>query len=485
MEGRILIADGMPTQRIILKARVAETGFAVEQSNTLGAALRACAAAVPDLVILSDALDHLGGPAALTRLRAVAGMENVPIIALTDDDTRAARLALLQAGADAVAGRCPDGAALRARMRSLLQRRAADAELGGAIPPRDGAALDGFALAEPPAPAFRPAGRIAIVCPDAPRAIRWRQDLSRRMRDNFFVVDPSHALAELGREPPPDAVILTQESTDPSAALRLLSDLRCRSGTLRSVVILVQDDPDPDSASMALDFGVSDVLEGGFDGDELAVILRRELARKARADDRRRTLAAGLRMAATDPLTGLFNRRAGLAKLNRMLGTARREGTALAVMMIDLDHFKAINDRHGHAAGDTVLRTVATRMREALRHDDLLARYGGEEFLAALRGPSRAEALRAAERLRGAISAGPVPLGDGATRLTVSASIGVAELAGDRAGDVLAETLIDLADRSLYAAKAAGRDTVVMAPPGVRGAEGSTTVVPAGGSAVA
>ncbi|SDN58501.1 PAS domain S-box-containing protein/diguanylate cyclase (GGDEF) domain-containing protein [Halomonas shengliensis] len=166
-------------------------------------------------------------------------------------------------------------------------------------------------------------------------------------------------------------------------------------------------------------------------------------------------------LARHDELTGLLNRRAGLALLEEEIARSRRYSTPLAIAACDLDHFKRINDRHGHAAGDNVLREAAMRMRRALRQHDHLVRTGGEEFLVILPGISLAEGWQAMERLRLALSATPLE----APPLTLTLSAGVAELAPGEDSDALMER----ADRALYGAKEAGRNRVLEAAQPVMG----------------
>ena len=162
------------------------------------------------------------------------------------------------------------------------------------------------------------------------------------------------------------------------------------------------------------------------------------------------------RLASTDELTGLANRRALLAFADDALEQAQRSGTALAVLMIDIDHFKRINDSHGHATGDQVLRHVARVLGAGLRERDRLGRLGGEEFLAVLPGAALPQAQQVAERMRGAIDATPLIGPSGEVRFTVS--IGVA---GAREAES-ATALIDRADAALYRAKNGGRNAVAV-----------------------
>jgi diguanylate cyclase (GGDEF)-like protein len=161
-------------------------------------------------------------------------------------------------------------------------------------------------------------------------------------------------------------------------------------------------------------------------------------------------------LALRDPLTGCANRRHGLERLSGELEDADRLGTRVGVLMIDLDHFKRVNDSYGHLAGDRVILHAAAEIRACLRAGDLLVRYGGEEFLAIL-PDARDDALPAiAERIRARLAATPVELSHGAIRVT--ASVGAARSAAT--GDEAPAALLDAADQALYRAKAAGRNTV-------------------------
>ena len=167
--------------------------------------------------------------------------------------------------------------------------------------------------------------------------------------------------------------------------------------------------------------------------------------------------AAAETQAATDALTGASNRRAGLETLEQAARVAAHGGPPVAVLMLDLDHFKRVNDVHGHPVGDEVLRAAADAIAGGLRGGDTVVRYGGEEFLVAVRGAEGPEPARLAERIAGRIRALAVP-GAGGAVVRPTASIGVAAWTeGDDA-----RSLVARADRALYAAKDAGRDRVVL-----------------------
>lgn len=174
-----------------------------------------------------------------------------------------------------------------------------------------------------------------------------------------------------------------------------------------------------------------------------------------------RLFAETQRLATTDHLTGLFNRHYFFALAPRELERARRYRHSMALLVIDIDHFKSINDTYGHDAGDAVLRSVAERMRRELRDADILARFGGEEFIALLPETNLAGALHVAERLRTAVAVLPVMLQ--VQPLQVTISIGCAALDSINSADRL-EQLIHHADRALYRAKTQGRNQVALNP---------------------
>lgn len=170
---------------------------------------------------------------------------------------------------------------------------------------------------------------------------------------------------------------------------------------------------------------------------------------------------------ATDALTGIANRRALDGRLTRDVQSARTAGSALSVLMIDLDEFKSINDSCGHATGDDVLRLVAGALRKGVRPRDLAARFGGDEFVVILPGSTKRAAAFVAERLRDAVSRLDVRAPDG-TRVSVTSSFGVAEF--DPSAHASPEALLADADQALYDAKRSGRNVVAVAPdPDVRG----------------
>ena len=201
---------------------------------------------------------------------------------------------------------------------------------------------------------------------------------------------------------------------------------------------------------LAAEAGVRDEQE------QLAVTVAEQLALALGNARLRESLR---RQSVLDPLTGLFNRRYFDETLRRELARSRRMASPLSLVVLDVDHFKRVNDGFGHAAGDAVLRAIAQLIRQSIRYGDVACRYGGEELVILMPDCAQADAVRRAESLRADIAGAP-PMNDGAGPDTITASFGVAEfpLHGPDA-----EALFRAADQAMYRAKREGRNRVVLA----------------------
>ena len=224
----------------------------------------------------------------------------------------------------------------------------------------------------------------------------------------------------------------------------------------------MQSTPNSAEQAVAFDIGANEVLPAGLPTEELALRLRGLMRRKQSADRVRMSVQDGLRLAVIDPLTGLYNRRYAVSRLATIAQRAHELAAGFAVLLVDLDRFKAVNDRHGHAGGDTVLVEIARRLTENLRAPDLLARIGGEEFLVVLPDCGADEAQAVAERLRRVIGDKPVRL-SGGSEAHVTASIGVA-LAQSLSDLQDGSTALECADRALMRAKSEGRNQIMLWP---------------------
>jgi diguanylate cyclase (GGDEF)-like protein len=253
-------------------------------------------------------------------------------------------------------------------------------------------------------------------------------------------------------------VVLLDHAIDGDGAPRgggLVRDVAGDPELLGVAVILVHPGAGVNAVCAALAEGAADVWTTEGCAPELIARVRLAYRSRQLLDFALRRYADLEDLAYGDELTELPNRRGATRQIEVLLSRARRHGHQLAFLLIDADRFKGINDEHGHAVGDVVLRELAARLRERVRREDVVGRWGGEEFVVALPETTPDGAAAVAESLRAGVSG--TPIGAGGTELRVTISIGVAAWTGEELDDLVAR-----ADRALYAAKAAGRDRVVL-----------------------
>jgi len=266
-----------------------------------------------------------------------------------------------------------------------------------------------------------------------------------------LVARNGRAAVALTREHKPDLALLdvSMPELDGLNACRMIKE---DARTAHIPVFLVTAQSDTRSKIKGLNAGATDYITKPFDMNELLARLRGTLAEKSRHDQ----LSA---QALTDSLTSLTNRRGLEQQLDQLLAYVQRHDEPLSVLMVDVDHFKAVNDTFGHDVGDIVLSALAHRALESVRSQDVVGRFGGEEFLIILPGAAYGAAIAAAERLRAHVANSGIAAPGELLDMTIS--VGVATVQPDE--HIERNALIALADAALYTAKRTGRNRVVHA----------------------
>ncbi|MFT6169538.1 MAG: two-component system cell cycle response regulator [Celeribacter sp.] len=453
MAGRILIVDNVPTNRIILKVKLSSAFYEVIQAASGHDALLRAADSQPEIIILDTDLGDMTAHEACAQLKANSATCHIPILIATPSGDTEAKIAALKAGADEFLAKPIDELTLTARVRALMRARATTDELRR----RDETART-LGFAEAPA-SFSTPGKIALIGRTAEDAMTWRAGLRGLVSDDIEIVVADRLLETIAAGNAADLYVISSDIFGNTNGLRLIADIRARQITRSAGIVVVHGRQDRKEAIMALDLGANDIITRGADPEELALRLRSQMRRKKEADVLRISVDEGLRLAMVDPLTGLYNRRYAMPHLAQISEQSAKSNQNFAIMLIDLDRFKTINDTFGHCVGDQVLTEVAKRMRENMRGIDLVARFGGEEFLICMPMTTLMEARTAAERLRSVICATPVAMSTEGAPVSVSASIGLS-MGGDSNASI--ETLLQISDRALYDAKAEGRNQVTL-----------------------
>ncbi len=239
--------------------------------------------------------------------------------------------------------------------------------------------------------------------------------------------------------------------------LRVCSQMRTGELTRSLPIILIAEEDDRPRVVRGLDLGVNDFIMRPVERNELLARVRTQIRRQRYAVELRQSVTNTLALAVTDELTGLYNRRYFDRHLALMLDKAQQQHRDMAVMLIDMDFFKAVNDTHGHDTGDAVLREFANRLRRNIRGVDLACRFGGEEFVVLMPDTDYRQAQGVAERVRQAVADKTFEAGNGRP-LTITVSVG---LALNETKVDTPEAMLKRADVALYRAKREGRNRVV------------------------
>jgi two-component system cell cycle response regulator len=453
MTARVLVVDDIDANVKLLEARLTADYFEVRTARSGREALEICANERADVVLLDVMMPGMDGFEVCRRLKAETRTRHIPVIMVTALDQPADRVRGFEAGADDFLTKPVDDVALVKRVRNLARLKMLTDEMLMRASTEEQLGFAGD-LHKPFDQVAR-GGRILLV-EDNDSSYRRIQDALRGEFELAREADPASALRRL-----PDGdfdLIIVSLSLRDADGLRLCSQVRSLDRARHLPLLIIVEPGDDVPLLRGLDMGVNDYVVRPIDPNELLARVRTQLKRKRYLDHLRARLEESVEMAILDPLTGLHNRRYMTGHLATLFDDALRRGKPLSVLLIDIDHFKAVNDSHGHDAGDAVLREFATRIRRDTRGIDLACRLGGEEFVVVMPDCDLAKACQVGERLRQCIEVAPFEVGGKVGLLQITASVGVAALEFD---DDAPEHMLKRADEALYCAKRDGRNRVV------------------------
>ncbi|MDR3496166.1 MAG: PleD family two-component system response regulator [Ancalomicrobiaceae bacterium] len=452
MTARILVVDDIIANVKLLEARLNAEYFDVITATNGADAIELARVHLPDIILLDVMMPGMDGFEVCRRTKADARTMHIPIIMVTALDQVADRVKGLEAGADDFLTKPVSDVALITRINSLVRLKMLTDELR--VRAETSREL-GLEPASFDADAGGRRGRVLLV--DDRRSTYERlQSMLMATHDVKVVTNPQEALF-VAADGDFELVMVSLALTN-FDALRLCSQIRSLDRTRLLPVLLIIDHDETAKLLRALELGVNDYLVRPLDRQETMARVRTQVRRKRYTDFLRNNVQHTLEMAATDGLTGLYNRRYLMSHLSGFVDQSAERARPMAVLIVDIDFFKRINDTYGHDAGDEVLREFSQRMRANIRGMDLVARFGGEEFVVVMPDTDLGLAQGIAERLRQTVAGQPFSVSGGASAVDVTISVGIATF--DR-GDDTPDTMLKRADTALYRAKRDGRNRVV------------------------
>jgi two-component system, cell cycle response regulator len=449
MTARVLVVDDVQPNLKLLETRLSIEYFEVLTATNGPDAIAICKMDGCDIVLLDVMMPGMDGFEVCRRLRAAPETAHLPIVLVTALDRPADRVRGLEAGADDFLTKPVDEIALIARVRSLARLKFSIDELRGRA-----AYSSATGVVEALRPDAAERGRILLVDHQQSSFERIVTALTPH-HDVIRIDEPGEALAKAFSENV-DLMIVSL-GLGAFDGLRLCSQARSHKSTRSLPILAIADREDRQKVLRGLELGVNDYLTRPIDRNELLARTRTNVRQKRYADRLRQSVRQSVEMAFYDPLTGLNNRRFLERHLAAMIETARQRGAPLTMMILDIDHFKRINDTYGHDAGDLVLKGFAAELQHIVRIGDLVCRLGGEEFVVAMPGVDATHAARMAERARRTIENTEFPI-PAAGSVSITVSIGLADLRGE----LDSTDLYRRADRALYRSKSAGRNRVTL-----------------------
>lgn len=452
MTARVLIVDDIPTNVKLLEARLMAEYFDVVSASSGQQAIDICKANDIDIILLDVMMPEMDGFECCQILKHDPKTSHIPVVMITALDQPSDRVRGLEAGADDFLTKPVDDVQLMARVKSLVRLKVLTDELRSRAVTSHHIALENASRS---ASGVRTDdGKIIVIDTDTARGNRVSGYLGEK-HDVHVLSQPADAVFHLsGGEYELAIVSLDMDGFDP---LRICSQIRTVEQTRNLPILLIADEHDKPRVVRALDLGVNDFIMRPLERNELGARVRTQIRRQRYTVELRESVNSTMALAVIDELTGLYNRRYFERHLSLLLDKSQEQDRLMAIMLLDIDYFKPINDTYGHDVGDIILKEFALRLQRNIRGVDLACRYGGEEFVVVMPDIDRGQANNVAERVRIAMSDYGFNAGlDFPINITVSAGLALNEYLDDTP-----ETIIKRADIALYRAKRAGRNQVV------------------------
>jgi two-component system cell cycle response regulator len=454
MSARILVVDDILPNVKLLEAKLTHEYYDVLTAMNGQEALKKVEEEAPDIVLLDVMMPGMDGFEVCAKIKENPATAHIPVVMVTALTDSQDKVRGLEAGADDFLSKPINDMALMARVRSLVRLKMSTDEwrIRENTATQLGVVEDSSTVMEQSAEKAN-----VLIIEDRDFELKKMSEALAQDHDIIRGVANGPEALELIKEHDFELIIVSL-NLQGEDGLRLCSHLKSNERSRAVPLIMVAGEEDLERLSHGLEIGAHDYVLRPVDRNELLARVRTQIRRKRFQERLRSTYEISLSMALTDSLTGLYNRRYLEVHLGKLLEKNEESNKALAVLMIDIDFFKPVNDTYGHKAGDEVLKVVSQRLKDNLRSFDLVARLGGEEFVAILPDVSENRAYMVAERLRRAIGEATFDISIQPEPITITISIGAIIIP---AGNMPVLEALERADKMLYEAKESGRDCVV------------------------
>ncbi len=454
MTARILVIDDTASNRKLFKHKLEQKYYQVELAASGHEALKILEKETIDLIILDVMMPIMDGFEVCKKIRSNPKTSLTPIIMATALRDSENRIKGLKCGADDFLCKPIDDTSLFARIRSLLRLKMIMDEWIL----RDNAAKK-FSLEgrqEPPMADVKSGNASIYIFENNQADEKLLQEILRSEKNIVSRLNSSEELIETVKTQDIDILIISLEVTDIDA-LKLCSKLRSDNHSRYLPILITAEQTNSERLALALDLGVNDYIIKPIEPSEVIARARTLIKRKRFQEKLKENYETSLSLALTDSLTGIYNRRYLLNHLEHKIEAALTTDKPLSVMVLDIDHFKKINDTYGHDAGDQVLIELTQRIEKNIRNIDIVARLGGEEFVIVVPDLNPEQALDMANRLRRVIAEEVFTFTKKDLQISVTVSIGVATTCKATQSQ---DQLLKHADLALYEAKENGRNIV-------------------------
>jgi two-component system cell cycle response regulator len=451
--GLVLVVDDVPANVKLLEAKLTNEYYDVITAKDGFEAIEQTKAKKPDLILLDVMMPGIDGFETCRRIKQDPDISHIPVVMVTALSEPSDRVAGLEAGADDFITKPINDTALFARVRSLVRIKVLIDELR--LRDKSGSQL-GMSASDYSLNLDVSGSNLMLVDDDVVQVRRIGEKLGAAGYKLKHFEDHKQALEFAREDNQLDLILISTQLADIDG-LRLSTQFKAIEQVRHVPIIMLVEEDEQHLMLKGLELGVNDYLLTPVDFNEMFARIKTQIRRKKYQEALKSNYQESVSMAVTDGLTKLYNRHYLDTHLRNLVRQAAEQNRALSVVIMDMDHFKKVNDNYGHASGDEVLKTLAAVIVKTIRSADLAARYGGEEFVVLMPETDAARAYEAAERLRKAVELTDFVIPHPESPLKKTTSIGYATMQPNDTP----ESLLKRADVALYEAKNSGRNKVL------------------------